>query len=189
MEVLMNNINTNKTITPHSCFLETLFAYKSRASSVFRDVLGLYEISHIAISHIDNSRELLSFSSTPSLEFNLFKNNLWRFDKTFQPNWYSLCAHASWESLYAPERYDELYYLKQIKHHHPLSVSLSAKSATGHVIYSLATHKDCEHARDTFNTQHENFYKIGQYCTNLLLPLFHHINDLEIGQNGIKKDS
>jgi hypothetical protein len=175
MEVLMNDINN--TITPHPRFLETLFAYKGPASSAFKDVLGLYDISHIAISHIDQHRQLLCISSTPSLEFNLFKNNLWRYDKTYQIDWYSSCSVASWESLYAPERYDELYYLKQIKHHHPISASLVEKCSTGYVIYSLASHKKCEHTRNLFETQHKNLAKIGQYCANLLFPLFDYSNN------------
>ena len=159
-------------ITPHSNFFDTLFAYKGKVSSVFKDVLGLYEINHIAISHINNNLELLSFSSTPSLEFNLFNSNLWRYDKTYQPNWYSSCTLSPWQSLYASERYDELYYLKQIKHHFPLGISIAVKLANCHVIYSIASHTGCQHAREAFENQHDNFYKIGQYCNNLLLPLF-----------------
>ncbi len=32
---------------PHPYLLETLFAFKSKVSSIFRDVLGIYEIHHI----------------------------------------------------------------------------------------------------------------------------------------------
>lgn len=160
----------------HPHFLDTLFAYKGKVSSIFKDVLGLYEISHIAISHIDENSELLSLSSTPSLEFNLFNSNLWRFDRTYQTSWYSSCISSPWQSLYAPERYDELYYLKQIKHHYPLGLSLAVKLGDCHVIYSIATHKNCPYTHELFDNQHENFYKIGQYCNNLLWPLFNHDN-------------
>ena len=162
----------DKKLAPHPRFLDALFANKGKVGSVFNDILGLYDISHIAVSHIDNAFGLLSFSSTPSLEFNLFKSNLWQFDKTYQTNWYSLCKPSPWQSLYAPERYDELYYLKQIKHHYPLGLSLAVKLANCHLIYSIATHKNCPDTRELFENQHDNFYKIGNYCSNLLLPLF-----------------
>lgn len=166
MDVLMN------IPVPHPYFLDTLFAYKSRVNSIFKDILGLYEISHIAISRIDQNLELLSFSSTPSLEFNLFTSNLWLFDRTYKACWYNSNQPSLWQALYAPERYDELYYLKQIKHHYPLGLSLAVKQENCHVIYSIATHKNCIDTHALFENQHDNFYKIGLYCSNLLLPLF-----------------
>ncbi len=162
----------NKKTVPHPHHLDMLFACKSKVSSVFKDVLGLHEISHIAVSYVNNRHELLTFSSTPALEFNLFNSLLWRFDKTYQADWYQLCSQAYWEVLYSQARYDELYYIKQLRHRYPLGLSLAAKLVDGHVIYSIASHKDCQHTRELFAHQHENFYKIGQYCTNTLLPLF-----------------
>ena len=166
----MNMIN--KDIVLHPLVLEILFSHQDNVSSVFKDVLGLYEIDHIALAHIDNNQELLSFSSTPSLEFNLFSGNLWRFDKTYQASWYGLCGPSSWQSLYMPEHFDELYYLKQIKHQYPLGLSFAIKSTDGHIICSLASHKECQPTRDLFATQQEHFVKIAQYCSKLLLPLF-----------------
>ena len=162
----------NKETTPHTHFLKTLFAYQSKVGQVFKDVLGLCEINHIAISHIDSDHKLLAFSSTPSLEFNLFHSRFWRFDRTYQPNWYALCALSPWQSLYTPKHFDALYYLKQIKHQYPLGFSFAVKRSTSHLIYSIASHNDGSHAREQFTNHQEDFYKIGTYCSNSLLPLF-----------------
>ncbi len=163
---------TNKEVVLNPNILDALFAYQGKVSPVFKDVLGLYDISHIAISHIGNNHELLTFSSTPSLEFNLFNSNLWRFDLTYQTSWYSLCTLSLWPLLYAPTHYDELYYLKQTKPQYPLGLSIAVKSTHCHFIYSIASHHDCQPTRELFMSQHENFYKIGTYCSNLLLPIF-----------------
>ncbi len=40
------------------------------------------------------------------------------------------------------------------------------------MIYSIASRKSCLHARELFVSQKEEFYQIGQYCTQLLKPLF-----------------
>ncbi|MCX7118244.1 MAG: hypothetical protein NTW94_10175 [Legionellales bacterium] len=160
-----------QVITPHGRFLDILFAYLGAVSHVFQDVKGLYGISHIAITHIENHR-IMTFSSTPSLEFNLFSSNLWRFDKTYQTSWYQRCAMSAWPSLYTKAHYDELYYLKQLKHHLPLGVTFSTRSATGHVIYSMASHNADQETQDAFKNQQEHFCKIGQYCASLLLPFF-----------------
>lgn len=165
---------TTKEIVPHPQYLEILFAYKSKVGSVFKDVLGLYEIDHFAISYIDHQQELLTLSSTPALEFNLFSSNLWRFDKTYQTSWYSLCTASPWQSLYAPEHYHDLYYLKQAKHHYPTALSLSVKYPNAQVIYSIASHKECQQTHELFTHQREDFYRIGEYCSKALLPLLYH---------------
>lgn len=162
----------NEVTIPHTHFLETLFAYQCKVGQVFKDVLGLCEINHIAISHIDSNHKFLTFSSTPSLEFNLFHSNLWRFDRTYQINWYSLCALSPWQSLYTPKHFDALYYLKQIKHQYPLGLSFAIKQKTSHLVYSMASHNDDLYTHERFTNHVEDFYKIGTYCSNALLPLF-----------------
>ena len=163
---------TNKEITPHANFQDILFASQGKVSRVFKDILGLYEISHLAITRIDQHSILQTFSSTPALEFNLFNSELWRFDKTYQSSWYSLCGLSSWTELYTPAYYDELYYLKQIKHGFPIGLSFAVKLPDCHIIYSIASHSNSAETHEFFANQHDKFYKIGQYCSNLLLPLY-----------------
>jgi hypothetical protein len=163
---------TRTLAKPHTYLVEALFAHKSRVSKVFRDVLGIHEINHIAITRIDRQGNILVFSSTPAMEFNLFTSKLWKFDKTFHHEWYRQCAQASWQSLYSPQRYDELYYLRQIRHQLPLGKSLAAVSGEFHYIYSVASQRSCLLTQELFSTHQDSIYKIGQYCTNLLNPLF-----------------
>ena len=164
--------NSRNHLASHPKLLEVLFAFKSKVSSTFRDVLGIHEINHIAIARINKHNELLILSSTPAMEFNLFSSSLWRHDQSYNPNWFNLKTQAYWQTLYNPARYDELYYLKQIKHSFPLGLSLAAKIDDDKVIFSLASHRSCPHTRELFSTQQEDFYKIGQYCSNILNPLF-----------------
>ncbi|MDI9818442.1 MULTISPECIES: hypothetical protein [unclassified Legionella] len=177
-------METRRTeVIPHPQLLDMLFAFKGRVSGVFKDVLGLHEINHIAVSRINANHEILTFSSTPAMEFNLFSGNLWRFDKTYQPDWFERCTQAEWPSLYTQERYDELYYIKQIKHHYPIGYSLAAKTDNAFFIYSLASSRACLKTGELFITHYEDFYKIGQYCSNMLNSLFltcdHSSSDLQ----------
>lgn len=121
--------NRRNEVMPHPQYLDVLFAFKSKVSSVFRDVMGIHEIDHIAFTRIKNN-QLLTLSSTPALEFNLFSSPLWQYDKTYHPQWFKLCIQDYWQSLYLHNRYDELYYLKQIKHAYPVGLSLAAKKVT-----------------------------------------------------------
>ncbi|WP_298622363.1 hypothetical protein [uncultured Legionella sp.] len=170
--------NSRNNLVLHPQHLEVLFAFKSKLSNVFRDVLGIHEIHHIALTRINKKNELMSFSSTPSLEFNLFSSVLWQYDQIYNPKWFKLCTQANWQSLYMPARYDELYYLKQIRHAYPIGIALAAKIDDDYVIYSLASHKSCPHTKEHFANQHEDFYKIGQYCSNILNPLFIYCDSL-----------
>ncbi len=165
--------NSGNTVVPHPYFLDLLFAFKSKISVVFRDVLGIHELAHIAITQITPDNQLLTLSSTPALDFNLFQSSLWRYDKTFDPAWFNLHTHSLWQDLYHPTRYDELYYLKQIKHRYTLGLSLAEQTTQHTLIYSLASHKNCAHTQELFITKQDDFYKIGHYCFNLLEPLFH----------------
>lgn len=158
-------------ITCHPQLLNLLFACKQKAKQTFDDVLGVHEIDHVSLTYINNSQQILTLSSTPALEYNLFSSSLWKFDNTYNPEWYKHCRQLSWQSLYDPNRYDDLYYSKQLQHNYPTGTSIAASIADEYIIYSLASHKDCEYTRALFANEQQTFYKIGQYCTPSLLPL------------------
>ena len=169
----------NKVI-PHPQLIEMLFAHKVNVSTIFRDVLGIHKIDHIAITRIDASQQILVFSSTAAIEFSLFTGSLWSFDNTYSSDWFKLCTGASWQSLYQPARYDELYYTKQIKHDFPTGLSMAVFSEGCYYIYSLASKHWEGNAPELLTNHSGDFYKIGQYCANLLQPLFLNIRDCKI---------
>jgi len=159
------------TLSLHPEWLTTLFAYKSKTRAVFSDVLGLHEVNHIALAYVSHKQSLLTLSSTPSLEYNLFSSPLWRLDNTYNPNWFQHCKHAHWQSLYTPERYDELYYIKQAKPRYPLGLSMVTTLGDGHMIYSVASASDTNDTQTIFKTQQHELLQLGQYCMTQLLPL------------------
>lgn len=170
--------NSRNCLVLHPQMLEVLFAHKSNVSNVFRDVLGIHEMNHISITRISRDNKLLVLSSTPALEFNLFNGSLWRYDQAYSPHWYRQKTQAYWQTLYSQTRYDELYYLKQIKHGLPLGISLAAQIDDAFVIYSLASKKNCDTTQELFATRQEDFYKIGQYCSNMLSSTFNSYDSL-----------
>ena len=158
--------------SPHPHLLGTLFAFKKKVSLIYQEVLGIHEVAHIAIARITNNGQFLIFSSTPALEFNLFNSSLWHHDQSYNAQWFSLNSHDYWHNLYYPPRYDELYYIKQIKHSYAIGMSLASHKNNQKLIYSLASHKSCSYTQELFTNQIDDFYKIGHYCFNLLEPLF-----------------
>jgi hypothetical protein len=158
-------------VKPHPQFLETLFKCRANIFNIFNDVLGLHEIDHIAITRIANE-EIVSFSSTPALEFNLFKDKLWSYDRSYAPDWFQSCTKSEWSALYMPERYDDLYYVKQIQHGYSLGYALSVSKNEEFYIYSLGSKNTSGNAASVFASNLDDFYRIGQYCVNRLISLF-----------------
>lgn len=158
---------------PHPQFLEFLFVFKREVSLVFKDILGLYNIHHFAVTRINKSNEIISLSSTPAMEYNLFSSTLWHYDKSYKPHWVNRYTQAYWHELYNSKRYDELYYLKQIKHNLPIGISLATQMNEDRFIYSLASHDSSLHTLELFSTQQDEFNKIGHYCSSLFSSLFH----------------
>ena len=66
---------------------------------------------------------------------------------------------------------------------YPLGLSLPENTTDSHIIYSIASHKNCKNSQDIFATEHINFYKIGQYCNNLLLSVLERYGNEKILQN------
>ncbi|MCC5791747.1 MAG: hypothetical protein JJT82_03950 [Legionellaceae bacterium] len=170
MEILTQDVRL------HPQYLDALFACKRQVSGIFRDIIGLYDIHHMALSRIDAQGRLLSFSATPAIEFNLFNSPLWRFDGSYQPAWFRELGQSRWEDIYAPERYDELYYLKQTKHALQTTQSLAAKLAENHFVFSFASRDALPATQALFASRTEELYKIGQYVLNLLLPFFERLD-------------
>ncbi len=133
--------------------------------------MGIHEIDHIAFTRVSQYNQLIALSSTPAMEFNLFSGPLWRYDRAYKPQWFKQCIQDYWQNLYIPARYDELYYLKQIKHAYPIGINLAAQIGKEYIIYSFASRKSCAHTRELFATVHDDFYKIGHYCSSRLEPL------------------
>lgn len=155
---------SEQTITLHPQWLGKLFAHKSKSRAVFNDVLALYDVNHIAIAYINKDNQLLTLSSTPSLEYNMLSSTLWQYDNTYNPEWFRQCKQASWQSLYPAERYDELYYIKQIKPHYPIGLSMATKLDSEYVIYSIASTNNSEHTHEIFENHRDKLYQIAQYC-------------------------
>ncbi|KTC97789.1 hypothetical protein [Legionella erythra] len=152
-------------ITPHPNLLDLLFAGKQRSARVFDDVLGLHNIDHLAIGFVSQQRQLLILSSTPALEFNLFSQNLWLFDRSYALEWMNKEGFASWQSLYHPACYHELLYYKQLKTHYRQGYSLAVAINGQPLVFSYASQKNIE--GENLN---RDLCKMGLYCTRLLYP-------------------
>lgn len=164
--------NRCKTLKPHPQLLDLLFAFKGSVSQVFKEVIGVHDIAHFALARVNQNNELITLSSTPAMEFNLFNRGLWRYDRNYDPQWFKQGGQASWQQLYHPQRYDELYYLKQIKHGYATGMSFAQKLGESHLIYSIASQQSCAKTQEFFMTEQDEIFRMGQHCANQFTPIF-----------------
>lgn len=167
-------------IYPHPHFQNILFAYKGTVSKVFKEVMGLHDIAHLSLARISQNNQIVSLSSTPAMEFNLFKSPLWRYDASFNPNWFRLGKQSTWQDLYSPARYDELYYLKQSQHELALGVSLANKLGNDYFVYSFATRTTYPDEQQSFLNKQTEFSQIGHYCTQQLMPILDECSEFKV---------
>lgn len=155
-------------IIPHPELLDILFRYKSSVSLIFNDVLGIHGLDHISMTSITKKHEILILSSTPSMEFTLFNNNLWKFDRTYQPDWFQRCQKDEWPTLYHRSRFEELFYVKQFKTHYSLGYSFSQLIDSKYFICSMGFKLGKK--EDILIHYEKDLLKIAKYCSKRLFP-------------------
>ncbi len=116
---------SDRAFLPHPLFLDILFLYKLPTATLFKELIRFYSIDHIALSYINTRRELITLSSTPAIEFNLFKHSLWQKDRTYDLNWCKQSKLSTWDRLYDATHYEELFYIKQLKPNYSMGFSLA----------------------------------------------------------------
>ena|SRR3990167_3338952 len=86
----------DSTITLHPQAGDLLFKHYRTISRIFRDVLGQLEIDYMAIALLTPNNELLFFSSSPGIEWNMIEHNLWLSDARFQHDFFMQEQAQSW---------------------------------------------------------------------------------------------
>ena len=164
MSVVLNMNCTKSSTKIHLLAKECLFGNKRATSSVFRDVIGLYELDHVAIAAVNKKQEIIFLSHTPSMEYNLITSDLWRYDGSYLPSFYGEPDCVEWRALYDSSHFHELTHIKQVKTGFTEGISVSVKHEDIHLIFSFATKSKDASAEDTLYHQQKQLTQIGWYC-------------------------
>lgn len=165
--------------TIHPQAVDFLFEYKRKVSRQFRNVLGLCEVDHAAITFINSKFELLFLSFTPSIEFNLINSGLWRYDDNYCPDFFMQEKGKFWHELYHQDKFSRLANIKQITTGYSTGISIPAKFNDGYIIYSFALKSSDPKDQITLYEKQNELIKMGRYCLNKIeavLPLHHILN-------------
>jgi hypothetical protein len=152
-------LSTQKqAITLHPEVIEILFENRPYVKKVFSNLRGLHGITHMAMACIDPSDELMVFSSTPTIEYNLIHQNLWVHDHAFVPE-----AELKNALLWWDYPHDKLEKIK-LKHHH-LTVGMTICRPIGdfRLVYSFATDEKYKNLRQYYTENLFGLIDMGDY--------------------------
>lgn len=156
----------------HGDMLEVLFKYKNKIYNRFDDVRGTFLIDHLAINVINSNKQVLIFSTTPSVEYNLISQDLWKYDRSFSASYQSSNKFYSWEKAYAKKYFDELRLIKQINHGFSYGFNLSKKIGSCQFVYSFATRCQKPNLLEYYNGHISELFAIGNYSYNAIREIY-----------------
>lgn len=169
----LNLINLDhQTIKLHDSILDLLFKHKNEISRKLSDIRGIYNIDHVAINIINPSNEVAIFSITPSVEYNLVIQNLWRFDGSLCPLNYTDGSFFFWDQAYINKYAKEIKLSKEIKHGFSLGFSLAKKVGQHHLVYSFATRSQEHHLKEYYKLMINELWLLGDYGYNLIRDIY-----------------
>jgi hypothetical protein len=167
-EIIESGINKNKIKIPgniilHKNIFDVLFNHKKEIYMRLIDLQGPFLIDHIAIKIINPNDEIIIFSITPSVEYNLIVQGLWKFDHGFLPTFQKLNKLQIWDDAYEKEYFNEIKSLKENKHGFTLGFNIYRNHGTFNFIYSFATRSKNNNLYDYYNNHIDEISELGDY--------------------------
>lgn len=158
----------------HPEITNILFENHRFIKNVFNNINGLYELSYMGITFIDPSNQLITFSTTPSLEFNLINQNLWLNDPCFAPHhhkntilWWS-CDNKKIEKI------------KFLNNNFVIGFSISRVLEGFCLIYSFASRASDVNLKNYYQNHKYKIIDIGDYFYKSVKNIYAMYNNIHI---------
>ncbi len=156
----------------HKNISDILFKHREEVHNRLIDLRGTFLIDHIAIKIINPSNEIVIFSMTPSVEYNLIVHGLWKHDNGFSRNLQNLNKLCLWEDAYSKENFDELKSIKEFKHGFTFGFYVPKKQGEFNLIYSFATRSNNDNLNDYYQQNLEKISVLGDYGYRLIHDIY-----------------
>lgn len=162
----------NQNAKLHPQLLDILFHHRREISKKFSDVLELHYINHVATIISNPEREIVIFSTTPTVEYNLISSEMWPHDGTISPTFYKTKTFFWWTDAYHQNHFLQLQNIKEKKHNLTLGFCLVREIGDFHLIYSFATRSKRKDLEDYYLAHMDDLLAIGDYCYKLIRDLY-----------------
>lgn len=151
----------------HSEIVKILFENKRFIKNIFSNLKGLYGITHLGMVCIDPSQELVAFSTTPNIEYNLFNQKLWLEDHCFNLDCFYKNSSLWWD--YQNEKIEKI----KLKNN-GLTIGMAIYRPINNFdfIYSFATNEKIEGLHQFYSDNLLNLIDVGDYFYKSLRELY-----------------
>lgn len=156
----------------HEDILDILFKHKEEIYRKLIDLRGTFLLDHIAIKIIDPNNKILIFSITPSVEYNLIVQGLWKHDKSFSITFQKDNSFYPWEKAYCKNYFDEIRQIKELKHGFTFGFNISKKLGAFNLIYSYATRSKNDGLLDYYRNHINELINLGDYGYKLIHSIY-----------------
>lgn len=148
----------------HPDILNILYENRCLVKKKFSEVIGFYEIDHISVTIINPSNEIVIFSSTPSIEYNLITQELWQHDFTISSSSHKNNELIWWDTDNMNPHFNKINNIKEQKNNYTLGMSLARKIDGFCIVYSFATKNNNADLRSYYISNINGLYDIGDHC-------------------------
>lgn len=156
----------------HPDVLNILYDNRFHIKKKFGSVIGFYEIHHISITIIDPSNEMVVFSTTPSIEYHLITQDLWKHDLTVLSHAHRDDELIWWDMDNTNSFYSQIDNIKKQKNNYTLGMSLARKIDGFCIIYSFATKSREAALKSYYISNIERLYDIGDHCYKSIRDIY-----------------
>lgn len=139
---------------------------------VYKDILGLKNISHMSINVVNKNGEMSVISANPNILFNICNDGTFIYNGSISSSFYNFRDIYSWDETYDERFYQILKNNMERKNGIKKGVVIVKREQDQTTLYSFATNKD---GKDFFSDIKENtkdFFEFGDYCVSRLSELY-----------------
>lgn len=151
----------------HPEVIEILFENRRYIKSVFSNLKGLHGITHMGMTCIDPNQELVAFSTTPSMEYNLFNQQLWIEDHCFNKDSNDKNSLLWWD--YQDEKIEQI---KLTNNRLTMGMTIYRPIGDFGFMYSFATNECVKGLRQYYIDNLFGLIDIGDYFYKSLRELY-----------------
>lgn len=176
MQLIDSKEENKQNLNLHPNILDILFVHKQAIARRLSDIKGIYFIEHVSINIISSLNEVIVFSGTPSVEYNIIVKELWRYDKSFNPQSLVNGSFVSWQEGYTKSHAQELIKIKETNHNFTYGFNLIRRIDDFTMVYSFATRKHLSNIDEYYLNVCDDLFSLGDYSYKLLKDIYSQYN-------------
>ena len=165
-------VTKEKNTKLHPEILTILFENRRYIKNIFLDIHGLYEISHIGMTIITPFYEMVSFSSSPNIEYNLIQQNLWKDDSCFSPWMPNKDNFSWWDDHKITGDFEKVEKIKLKNNMFSFGMTICKQVNDFSLLYSYATRATRDDLREYYASHLLGLVDIGDYFYKSLRDIY-----------------